>query len=160
MILSNTFVTSSSGILLLLTIDYYLLTTHYQHWSANTKDKTRDGADKEAAKSEYCNHQDQETPGGFIHKPLPQVFLAIVCSFLMNLPRGLEFTIEEQCVGMMINTSTCICDSLGLCQYNTSERSNVVRSFPWITYILSSEIGLKLLPSVVLATLNWKLINW
>ena len=154
MILSNTFVTSSSSILLLLTIDYYLLTTHYQ-WSAITRDKQGD-ADKEAAKSEYCNHQDQ----GLTEKPLLRVFLAIVCSFLMNLPRGLEFTIEEQCVGMMINTSTCICDSLGLCQYNATERNNVVRSFPWVAYILSSEIGLKLLPSVVLATLNWKLINW
>ena len=154
MILSNTFVTSSSGILLVLTIDYYLLTTHYQ-WSAITRDKQGD-ADKEAAKSEYCNHQDQ----GLTEKPLLRVFLAIVCSFLMNLPRGLEFTIEEQCVGMMINTSTCICDSLGLCQYNATERNNVVRSFPWVAYILSSEIGLKLLPSVVLATLNWKLINW
>ena len=146
--------TSSSGILLVLTIDYYLLTTHYQG-SAITRDKQGD-ADKEAAKTDYCNHQDQ----GLTEKPLLRVFLAIVCSFLMNLPRGLEFTIEEQCVGMMINTSTCICDSLGLCQYNATERNNVVRSFPWAAYILSSEIGLKLLPSVVLATLNWKLINW
>ena len=139
----------------MLTIDYYLLTTHYQ-WSAVTRDKQGDAADKEAAKREYCNHQDQ----GLTEKPLLRVFLAIVCSFLINLPRGLEFTIEEQCVGMMINTSTCICDSLGLCQYNATERNNVVRSFPWVAYILSSEIGLKLLPSVVLATLNWKLINW
>ena len=154
MILSNTFVTSSSGILLVLTIDYYLLTSHYQ-WSAITRDK-RGSADKEAANSEYCYHQNQ----GFTEKPLLRVSLAIVCSFLMNLPRGLEFTIEEQCVGMMINTSTCICDSLGLCQYNATERGNVVRSFPWIAYILSCEVGLKLLPSVVLATLNWKLINW
>ena len=154
MILSNTFVTSSSSILLLLTIDYYLLTAH---WPAVTS------SDKEAVSSDHSDqgqHQDQETAGALTQKPLLRVFLAIVCSFLMNLPRGLEFTIEEQCVGMMINTSSCICDSLGLCQYNASERNNVVRSFPWITYILSSEIGLKLLPSVVLATLNWKLINW
>lgn len=159
MILSNTFVTSSSSILLLLTIDYYLLTVtvHHQPWPAVTS------VDKEAVKSDHSDqghHQEQETAGGVTQKPLLRVFLAIVCSFLMNLPRGLEFTIEEQCVGMMINTSSCICDSLGLCQYNASERNNVVRSFPWITYILSSEIGLKLLPSVVLATLNWKLINW
>ena len=155
MILSNTFVTSSSSILLLLTIDYYLLTAH--PWPAVTS------ADKEAVSSDHSDQgqpQDQETAGALTQKPLLRVFLAIVCSFLMNLPRGLEFTIEEQCVGMMINTSSCICDSLGLCQYNASERNNVVRSFPWITYILSSEIGLKLLPSVVLATLNWKLINW
>lgn len=151
MILSNTFVTSSSSILLLLTIDFYLVTTH--HWSAP-------GEDREAVKSQHCDHQDLETEGGFPRKPLLRVFLAIVCSFLMNLPRGLEFTIEERCVGMMINSSSCICDSLGLCQYNASERNNVVRSFPWITYILASEIGLKLLPSAVLATLNWKLINW
>lgn len=157
MILSNTFVTSSSSILLLLTIEYYLVTTHHHY-----RDNPPGGPEavREAVKGQHCDHQDLETEGGFPKKPLLRVFLAIVCSFLMNLPRGLEFTIEEQCVGMMINSSSCICDSLGLCQYNASERNNVIRSFPWITYILSSEIGLKLLPSAVLATLNWKLINW
>ena len=152
-ILSNTFVTSSSGILLLLTIDYYTLTTHTthsRHWSGNTPDSR-------AAKTDSCN-QHQET--GSIHKPLLQVFLAIICSFLMNLPRGLEYTIEERCVGVMVNTSSCSCDITGLCHYDASERSNLVSSYPWVVYILASECGLKLLPSLVLATLNWKLIKW
>ena len=45
------------------------------------------------------------------------------------------------------------------CFYHAEAQENIVNTFPWITYVVSIEIGLKLVPAMVLAVLNWKMLK-
>ena len=82
-VLCNTFITASSGILLLTTINFY---QHHAH----------------PALPDHTHR-------------LLRVLLIIVSSFLLLLPRFLEFTIMEDCNGVSLNSSSCVCSDYGLC---------------------------------------------
>ena len=45
------------------------------------------------------------------------------------------------------------------CFYQAQAQENIVNTFPWITYVVSIEVGLKLVPAFVLAVLNWKMLK-
>ena len=50
----------------------------------------------------------------------------------------------------------CSDESEGYCYYSAQERPV---DLPWITYVVITEVGLKLIPSVALATINWNLMQ-
>ena len=47
-------------------------------------------------------------------------------------------------------------ESEGYCYYSAQERPV---DLPWITYVVITEVGLKLISSVALATINWNLMQ-
>ena len=85
--------------------------------------------------------------------------MTVLASFLLIFPRFLEFTIIETCNEVSLNTSFCSCISTGVCYYDKDHRPGLLETYPWITYVVSTEIGLKILPSAALAFINWKLFK-
>ena len=45
------------------------------------------------------------------------------------------------------------------CFYQAQAQANIINTFPWITYVVSIEVGLKVVPALVLAVLNWKMLK-
>ena len=104
-VLSNTFITSSSGIILLLTIDYY-----YQ-----LHDFDMAGRQKQINESVLNNQniKSDSEPKNKLCQPILYVILTIISSFLLLLPRFMEFTIVEECFGISLNETDCVCDEMG-----------------------------------------------
>ena len=53
----------------------------------------------------------------------------------------------------------CSDESEGYCYYSAQERPVPRRQIPWVTYVVITEVGLKPIPSVALATINWNLMK-
>ena len=82
-VFANTFITASSGILLLTTINFY----------------------------QHLHHPNLPIPAQS-HTTI-HVLLTVISSFLLLLPRFMEFTIMEHCNGMTLNSSSCVCSEYG-----------------------------------------------
>ena len=105
-VLSNTFITSSSGIILLLTIDYYYQ-LHDFDMACRQKQINESVLNNQNIKS------DDNTPKKQLYQPFLYVILTVISSFLLLLPRFMEFTIVEECFGISLNQTDCVCDNLG-----------------------------------------------
>ena len=89
--------------------------------------------------------------------------LALLVSFLLQIPRFLEEGIEEVCVSInqnssaLLNRSECDCGVIPvgqICKYQNKETDNLRGQYPWTTYVILTEILIKILPSIVLLVLN------
>ena len=135
--LCNTFITASGFIIVLLTIDRY--------------------------KCICCpSHTRNKNPGLFVG-------LSILISFILLIPRFMEEKIVRRCIAVGLNNTHelspdyCQCDTGGgsedICKYETVPTPNLISSYPWVTYVILTELIIKVVPSIFLLVLNIRMIN-
>jgi hypothetical protein len=84
---------------------------------------------------------------------------------MLQVPRWLEDEIQHVCVAITLNSTAVITDhecDCGLsaplaghmCRYQTAVRDNLRSRYPWVTYVILTELTVKILPSLLLLTLN------
>lgn len=91
----------------------------------------------------------------------------MLIALTLQLPRWLEEDIEPSCIAVTLNSTASIdeedeCDCSpsepldGLkCKWVEVVRQDVRGRFPWITYVVLTELFVKILPSALLLTLNF-----
>ena len=139
-ILCNTFISTSGFIIIILTLDRYRCICH--------PTMTRD-----TSPSIYC-------------------MLALLVSFTWQVPRFFTKSIVSDCVQVDQNTSTaqlgspCECSSHGgtregsECRYQRLViNTEVNTTYPWVIYVVLAELFVKVLPSVLLVSLNTMMIS-
>ena len=97
------------------------------------------------------------------------VGLALILSFILLIPRFMEEKLVRQCVGISLNNSHelsgdyCHCDAGGdsdlVCKYEAVLTPNLLNTFPWVTYVVLTELLIKVVPAVLLLVLNFLMIN-
>ena len=98
------------------------------------------------------------------------ITFALVCSFVLQVPRFFEKHIVHRCVRVNnVNNVTllggkCQCGGafsfLGKdCRYETEVEKDIVGSYPWIVYTVLSELIMKIIPAVLLVVLNNQIIR-
>ena len=136
--LGNMFITTSGFIILLLSVDRYRAIVH-PTWS-------RDPA------------------------PGRTITFALICSFMLQIPRFFEKHIVNRCVRVhQVNNVTllggkCQCGGafsfLGKdCRYETEVEKDIVGSYPWIFFVVLSELIMKIIPAILLVFLNNRIIR-
>ena len=158
-VLCNTFITASSGILLLTTINFY-----QHHFHPTLPDH---------------NHRLLRVILIIISSfllLLPRFMEFTILEVRGDIIRSVRTELKtnlQDCNGVSLNSSSCVCSDYGQlicknnlnfltipgCFYQAQAQDNIVNTFPWITYVVSIEVGLKVVPALVLAVLNWKMLK-
>ena len=93
--------------------------------------------------------------------------MALLVALFLQLPRWLEEDIEPSCIAVTLNSTAGIneedeCDCSpsepldGLeCKWVEVVRQDVRGRYPWVTYVILTELFVKILPAVLLLTLNF-----
>ena len=98
------------------------------------------------------------------------ITFALICSFILQIPRFFEKHIVHRCVKVsQVNNVTllggkCHCGGafsfLGKeCRYETEVEKDIVGSYPWIVYTVLSELIMKIIPAILLVVLNNQIIR-
>ena len=93
--------------------------------------------------------------------------VALLVALALQLPRWLEENIEPSCIAVTLNSTAGIdeedeCDCSpsepldGLeCKWVEVVRQDVRGRYPWVTYVILTELFVKILPTVLLLALNF-----
>ena len=93
--------------------------------------------------------------------------MALLVALALQLPRWLEEGIEPSCIAVTLNSTASIdeddeCDCSpsepldGLkCKWVEVVRPDIRGRYPWVTYVILTELFVKILPAVLLLTLNF-----
>ena len=104
------------------------------------------------------------TPRAQERNPGLLVGLALVVALVLQMPRFIEDRILPVCIAISLNVTgevdgeecDCVAAPLGhKCMYQTVVRNGMLGGSPWVTYVILTELMLKILPSILLLILNF-----